>query len=229
MDKKKTVRNTKTDPQNVKVYHYSVWVTAPQKELIDRKIEQANTSASNFFLNLVSDISIKRPKKKSLPAHVAEKISNLERLSGLLALSALKAKDKEMIAENWRESSQNVKYITQLIFAWIFEDLEFTKHRKLLREVHENLNDLYQFLNTIETLKSNTNQFQSKTLVLEKISSLYYKVEDVMKGYDTHFDFHNVPKNIAKYVWKENEIEAANNVHQGIKDLVQSSIKGSNK
>ena len=228
MDKKQSSRTTKANQQNVKVSHYSVWVTSSQKELIDRKIEQANMSASNFFLTLVLDSSIKRPKKKSLPSHVAEKISNLERLSGLLALSALKSKDKEMIAENWRESSQNVKYISQLVFAWIFEDLEFSKHRKFLKEVHAHLSDLYQYLNTNDSL-NNPKQVQNNVLILEKISSLYYKVEDLMKGYDAHFDFHNVPQNIAKYVWVDNEIESSNNIHQNIKDLVQSSIKGLNK
>ena len=91
-----------------------------EKKQIDALIAQSNLPASQFFLTQVIEKPIQRPKKKSLPNSVVEQISTLEKLSGLLALSVLKTKDKAMIAENWQQSSQNVKWITNLIVLKIF-------------------------------------------------------------------------------------------------------------
>lgn len=198
--------------QEVKRSHYSVWVTPQQKELIDKEIEQTNLSASQFFVVLALNSPIKRPKKKSLPQAVAEQIRNLEKLSGLLALSALKAKDKEMIAENWRESSQNVRSLTQLICAWIFEDFELPQLRKTLQDVHQNLGKLYQYLEVILP------QNEHRVSVLETISRLYHKTEEAIKGYDAYFDVQNLPKDLTKISW-QNEGEQASKSIQELIDL----------
>ena len=53
--------------QKKKRLQYAVWVSAEEKAVIDKLIEAANVSASQFFLTQVIEKPIQRPKKKTLP------------------------------------------------------------------------------------------------------------------------------------------------------------------
>ncbi len=217
----KTKGRPKKDENKVKLTHYSVWVTPKEKELLDIEIEKSNLSASQFFVVLALNSPIKRPKKKSLPQIVADKITNLEKLSGLLSLSALKAKDKEMIADDWRESSQNIRFLSKIITAWIFEDLEFPQHRKLLEINSPKLEGLYSYLKSI--LPENEN----KKSVLEIVGGLYHKNLETLKEYDAHFEFNELPKDISSIVWESKESETHLSVHRQITDLILSFVEQS--
>jgi hypothetical protein len=213
----------KKDENKIKPTHYSVWVTAQEKKLLDIEIEKSNLSASQFFVVLALNSPIKRPKKKSLPHIVADKITSLEKLSGLLSLSALKAKDKEMIANDWRESSQNIRFLSKIITAWIFEDFEFPQHRKTMESASPKLEGLYSYLKSI--LPHNEN----KKTVLEMVSSLYHKNIETLKEYDAHFEFNELPKDISSIVWESNENETHLSVHKQITDLILSFVEQSKR
>ena len=213
----------KKDENKIKPTHYSVWVTAQEKKLLDIEIEKSNLSASQFFVVLALNSPIKRPKKKSLPQIVADKITSLEKLSGLLSLSALKAKDKEMIANDWRESSQNIRFLSKIITAWIFEDFEFPQHRKTMESASPKLEGLYSYLKSI--LPDNEN----KKSVLEMVSSLYHKNIETLKEYDAHFEFNELPKDISSIVWESNENETHLLVHEQITDLILSFVEQSKR
>ena len=111
MEKKTKGRPVKPAPKRKRL-QYSVWVSAEEKQQIDTLIDASNLSASQFFLTLAINKSFERPKKKTLTKGVAEQISTLEKLSGLLALSALKTKGKLMLAESWQVSGQTVKSVS---------------------------------------------------------------------------------------------------------------------
>ena len=142
-------RPTVADKKRKKA-HYSVWLSTEQKEEIDTLIKASNLPASQFFLTQVLERPIKRPNKKHIPANVAKKIVNLEKLSGLLSLSVLKTKDREMIADNWAVSSQNVRLLIEVIKCWIFHDFELLQMNKMLETLHENM------FNTIEIIEGIT-------------------------------------------------------------------------
>ena len=209
----------KKEDSKVKPTHYSVWVTAQERKFLDIEIEKSNLSASQFFVVLALNTPIKRPKKKSLPQIVADKITHLEKLSGLLSLSALKAKDKEIIADDWRESSQNIRFLSKIITAWIFEDFDFPQHRKLLETNSSKLEGLYSYLKSI--LPGNEN----KKTVLEMVSGLYHKNLETLKEYDAHFEFEEMPKDISSIVWESKESETHLSVHRQITDLIHSFIE----
>ena len=209
----------KKDENKIKPTHYSVWVTTQEKKLLDIEIEKSNLSASQFFVVLALNSPIKRPKKKSLPQTVADKITTLEKLSGLLSLSALKAKDKEMIADDWRESSQNIRFLSKIITAWIFEDFEFPQHRKTMEKASPKLEGLYAYLKSILPESENKNK------VLEMVSELYHGNLETLKEYDTHFEFEEMPKDISSIVWESDDTQTHLSVHRQITDLIHSFIE----
>jgi hypothetical protein len=213
----------KKDENKIKPTHYSVWVTAQEKKLLDIEIEKSNLSASQFFLVLALNSPIKRPKKKSFPQIVADKITSLEKLSGLLSLSALKAKDKEMIADDWRESSQNIRFLSKIIVAWIFEDFDFPQHRKAMESASPKLESLYSYLKSI--LPENEN----KKSVLEIVGGLYHKNLETLKEYDAHFEFNEMPKDVTSIVWESKENETHLTVHRQITDLIHSFLATINR
>ena len=89
---------------------------------------------------------IQRPEKKTLPNTVVRHIMILEKLSGLLALSILKTKDKAMITEDWQRSSRAVKWITHLVVLRIFEDFDFPKLKSSLLKIKADSDLLYWHL-----------------------------------------------------------------------------------
>ena len=65
-----------------------------------------------------------------------QQISILEKLAGVLSLAVLKTKDKDMIQSvNWQQSSQNIKWISELLSLFIFQDFDFPKLKINLQQI----------------------------------------------------------------------------------------------
>jgi hypothetical protein len=192
--------------------HYSVWVSAEEKKQVDALIAQSNLPASQFFLTQVIEKPIQRPKKKSLPKSVIEQISTLEKLSGLLALSVLKTKDKAMIAENWQQSSQNVKWITNLIVLKIFEDFDFPSLKNKLCKIKEDAQLLYW------KLELNSKTEEQKEL-LNFASKLFYHSKELLESFEKHYQNQAEPIRFQK-LWHE-EMD----IHKEIENIKSELLK----
>ena len=182
-------------PQKRKRLQYSVWVSAEEKQQIDKLIEQSNLSASQFFLSQVIDKPIQRPKKKSLPKAIVEHIVHLEKLSGLLALSVLKTKDKPMVADNWLKSSQNIKWITQLIALRVFEDFDFPSLKSTLINIVTNTETLYQYL---DKMLGGINREK----ILNTVSQLYHQSKNLLNSFEAHYETKETPPRF-RQLWHE--------------------------
>ena len=192
--------------------HYSVWVSAEEKKQIDTLIAQSNLPASQFFLTQVIEKPIQRPKKKSLPKSVIEQISTLEKLSGLLALSVLKTKDKAMIAENWQQCSQNVKWITNLIVLKIFEDFDFPNLKNKLCKIKEDAQLLFW------QLEINIKSEEQKEL-LAFASKLYHHSKELLESFEKHYQSQAEPIRFQK-LWHE-EMD----IHKEIENIKSELLK----
>lgn len=190
---------------------YSVWVSAEEKKQIDILIEATNLSASQFFLTLAINKPFERPKKKTLPKGVAEQISNLEKLSGLLALSALKTKDKLMLAESWRESSQTVKWLTRLISLWIFAEFDLPNFKRNLMIIEEKSKRIYWHINTLA-------ESPDKVEVLGVISQINQITNELITSFGKQFESNNLPT--FQPIWQEDF-----DVHREIEQLKQNLLK----
>ncbi len=210
MEKRTKGRPPKPAPKRKRL-QYSVWVSAEEKTQIDKLIDASNLSASQFFLTLAINKPFERPKKKTLPKGVAEQISSLEKLSGLLALSALKTKDKLMLAESWRESSQTVKWITRLIGLWIFAEFDLPSFKQNLKLIEEKLKFLYWQLDTfIES--------PDKAEILGVISQINQITNELIISFGKQFEANNPP--IFQTIWQESF-----DVHREIDLLKQNLLK----
>jgi hypothetical protein len=210
MEKRTKGRPPKPAPKRKRL-QYSVWVSAEEKTQIDKLIDASNLSASQFFLTLAINKPFERPKKKTLPKGVAEQISSLEKLSGLLALSALKTKDKLMLAESWRESSQTVKWITRLIGLWIFAEFDLPSFKQNLKLIEEKLKFLYWQLDAfIES--------PDKAEILGVISQINQITSELIISFGKQFEANNPP--IFQTIWQESF-----DVHREIDLLKQNLLK----
>lgn len=171
-------------PQKKKRLQYAVWVSAEEKSVIDKLIESSNLSASQFFLTQVIEKPIQRPKKKTLPNAVLRHIMILEKLSGLLALSILKTKDKAMIAEDWQRSSRTVKWITHLVVLRIFEDFDFPKLKSSLLKIKEDSALLYWHLN----LYLKGVELEELLLLVRKLN---HQCENLLTSFEKHYQAPN--------------------------------------
>lgn len=211
MEKKTKGRPAKPTAKRKRL-HYSVWVSAKEKKQIDALIAQSNLPASQFFLTQVIEKPIKRPKKKSLPKSVIEQISTLEKLSGLLALSVLKTKDKAMIAENWQQSSQNVRWITNLIVLKIFEDFDFPNLRNKLCRIKEDAQLLYWQLE----LNSKT---EEQNEILSFSSRLHHNSKELLESFKKHYQNQIEPVRFQQ-LWLE-EMD----IHKEIENIKSDLLK----
>ncbi|MER0439744.1 hypothetical protein [Emticicia sp. W12TSBA100-4] len=211
MEKKTKGRPAKPTAKRKRL-HYSVWVSAEEKKQIDALIAQSNLPGSQFFLTQVIEKPIQRPKKKSLPKSVIEQISTLEKLSGLLALSVLKTKDKAMIAENWQQSSQNVKWITNLIVLKIFEDFDFPNLRDKLCRIKDDAQLLYWQLE----LNSKT---EEQNELLSFSSRLHYNSKELLESFEKHYQSQAEPLRFQK-LWIE-EMD----IHKEIENIKSDLLK----
>ncbi len=175
-------------------------------------IAQSNLPASQFFLTQVIEKPIQRPKKKSLPISVIEQISTLEKLSGLLALSVLKTKDRAMIAENWQQSSQNVKWITNLIVLKIFEDFDFPNLKNKLCKIKEDTQLLFW------QLEINIKSEEQKELSI-LASKLHHHSKDLLESFEKHYQSQIEPIRFQK-LWHE-EMD----IHKEIEEIKAKLLK----
>ena len=161
--------------------HFSVWVTKDEKAQINQLIEKSNLSASQFFLTLALDVPIKRPQKKTLPAHTAETIRVLEQLAGILSLAVLKTKDNQMHSEQWKQSSQQVRLLSKLITLWVFEEFEIRSTRKTLTEIREWMQDLELLVSL--TLPST----EEKNSLLKKTAAAFRAAKELLEKYEGYY------------------------------------------
>lgn len=210
MEKKTKGRPPKPAPKRKRL-QYSVWVSAEEKKHIDTLIEATNLSASQFFLTLAINKPFERPKKKTLPKGVAEQISNLEKLSGLLALSALKTKDKLMLAESWRVSSLTVKWMTQLISLWIFAEFDLPDFKQKLRIIEEKSRVLYWQLDTFISS-------DNKSEIMGVITQINQVANELITSFRKQFEAHHPPT--IPTIWQEDF-----DVHQAIEQLKQNLLR----
>ena len=211
MEKKTKGRPAKPTAKRKRL-HYSVWVSAEEKKQIDALIAQSNLPASQFFLTQVIEKPIQRPKKKTLPKSVVEQISTLEKLSGLLALSVLKTKDKAMIAENWQQSSQNVKWITNLIVLKIFEDFDFPNLRNKLCKIKEDAQLLFWQLEV--NIKS-----EGQKELLSFASKLHHHSKELLESFEKHYQSQVEPVPFQK-LWIEDM-----DIHKEIENIKSELLK----
>lgn len=209
MEKPSKGRPPKPAPQRKRL-QYSVWVSAEEKQQIDTLIEASNLSASQFFLTLAINKPFERPKKKTLPKGVAEQISSLEKLSGLLALSALKTKDKAMLAENWRESSQTVKWIIRLVSLWIFAEFDLPHFKQNLQQIAEQSKRLSWQMEVL-------GECASTTELVGLITSINRMSKELMHSFEKQFEAHHLP--VFLTMWQEGF-----DVHQEIEQLKQNLL-----
>lgn len=196
-------------PKVRKRNHYSVWATDEQKRLLDIEILQSNMSASQFFITQVIQHPVKRPKKKTLPKAVVDKIINLEKLSGLLALSVLKTKDIDFVSKNWLQSSQDVKLLVRIIFLWIFEDFELPSLKKDLKTMQNQILELNLILETV--FGGN----QKAIEVTNHLGQIYHKVKKLLLDFDRYYLNTEMPIEIKELQMKDS------NIHFEIKKLVE--------
>jgi hypothetical protein len=176
--------------------HFSVWVTKDEKAQINQLIEKSNLSASQFFLTLALDVPIKRPQKKTLPAHTAETIRILEQLAGILSLAVLKTKDNQIHAEQWKQSSQQVRLLSKLITLWVFEEFEIRTTRKTLTEIKDWMQDL-------ELLVSLTLPFsEEKISLLKKAASAYKSAKELLEKYERYYRSEDLRSEV---LWKHEQ------------------------
>lgn len=191
MEKKSKGRPPKPYPKRKRL-QYSVWVSAEEKQQIDKMIEASNLSASQFFLTQIIEKPIQRPKKKTLPKSVMNQLCTLEKLAGLLALSVLKTKDKDMAqATNWQQSSQHIKWISELIALYIFEDFDFPKLTKTLQQIRLTSEQLYKL-----THVSEMDEFS----VLAK--RLFHYSNDLLLSFVKHYQ-EATPTQLLSFVWED--------------------------
>ena len=126
-------------------------------------------------------------------------------------LNRLKTKDKLMLAESWRESSQTVKWITRLIGLWIFAEFDLPSFKQNLKLIEEKLKFLYWQLDAfIES--------PDKAEILGVISQINQITSELIISFGKQFEANNPP--IFQTIWQESF-----DVHREIDLLKQNLLK----
>ena len=181
----------------VKLKSFSVWATEAQRAQINELVKKSEMSASKFFLTLALDTPLKLPQRKTLPASTADLIRMLKQHAGMLALVATKTKDQQMQSENWRVSSQSVKYMADLIMLWIYEDFQIRNMQKTLSDIHNWMKDLYAYQTAVLP------EGESKSQALEKTSALYHASAQLLEKYQNHYQPEQAPDLIPAFAHSE--------------------------
>lgn len=197
--------------------HFSVWVTQDEKVRIKELIEKSGLSASQFFLTLALDTPIKRPQKKTLPARTAEMIRTLEQLSGVLSLAVLKTKDHQMQSQQWQQSSQSVRLLTNLVTLWVFEDFEIRSTQSVLSAICSWMQQLSTYLDQI------LDRSPSKTSVLEKTASIAQSANSLLEKHARHYQSQELAQLTPK--WKMDQQNNPGAVHSAIDEALRQIIK----
>lgn len=188
---------------------YSVWVSAEEKEVVDQMIAASNLPASQFFLTQVIDKPIRRPRKKTLPKSVVNHVATLSKLSGILSLTVLKTKDKDMAqAQNWQQSSQHIKWVTELLSLYIFEDFDFPKMQQSIIKLKELSYRLHFQLNDVAD-KANK----------ELAAKLFHTCEELLSSFKTHYQ-QSPHAPFAGAIWEQDY-----DIHQTIASLKNEILK----
>ncbi|HEV7382427.1 MAG TPA: hypothetical protein VGN64_21675 [Dyadobacter sp.] len=194
----------------VKLKSFSVWATEAQRAQINELVKKSEMSASKFFLTLALDTPLKLPQRKTLPASIAELIRMLKQHAGMLALVATKTKDQHMQSENWRVSSQSVKYMADLIMLWIYEDFQIRSVHKTLSDIHDWMKELYSYQSAALP------ESESKGQLLEKTSVLYHASAQLLEKYQKHYQTEQTPDLIPAFA----QAEGGGDIH----DLIERTL-----
>ena len=195
--------------------HFSVWVTADQKNQINELIEKSGLSASEFFLTLALDIPFKRPAKRTLPKATADTIRILEQLAGILSLAALKTKGHQMLSAQWEQSSQRVKLLADLITLWVFESFEIRSMKKAFDELLKWSNELTSYLSQMLP------ETEGKHQLLLRCSSTSRLIGDLQEKYEAYY---SQPLEELAPLWKSGETDALS-VHSEIEKAISATMK----
>jgi hypothetical protein len=188
-----------------KHFHFTVWVSETQKKELQKNIQSTGLSASEYFLHLALKNRLKLPKRKGLPFTIQRQIQLLEKLSGVLTLAAIKTKDKEMVSNEWLESSANIKQISILLLLWIFEDFDLPAYRNLLQTIEKELQEVMIQL---------SKQFPEAELITQ-VQWLINRTKLTMNKYESYFQFEFFDRETWQKMSWQNE-----NVHQHIKEVL---------
>jgi hypothetical protein len=218
MENKKQKGRPSKDEKAVRRSHFSIWATADEKQRVNVLIEKSGLSASQFFLTLALDTSIKRPQKKSLPAKTAETILILEKLSGILSLAVLKASSADMLSRQWQQSSQQVRLLSRLIMLFAFEDFELRSMRKTLSDIKDWTGQLYSYLEMVLP------QTENKTSVVERTQQLYQASNTLLEKYESYYLKDETPPALLP-IWKSSETVHPSAVHEMIRQAADELIK----
>ncbi|WAC12437.1 plasmid mobilization protein [Dyadobacter pollutisoli] len=217
-NQKKKGRPSK-EKQAVKRDHFSVWVTADQKDQIKQLVEKSGLSASQFFLTSALDVPFKRPQKRTLPKATAETIRILEQLAGILSLAVLKTKDHQMLSEQWQQSSQRVRLLAELITRWVFESFEVRSFHRTLTEIDVWMMSLADYLDILIDDGDSKEQFLLEARgVARATNRLLLK----------HESYYTEPLQEIPQVWKTEAADIAS-VHYQIQNALNEFIKKTSK
>ena len=197
--------------------HFSVWVTKDEKARINQLIEKSGLSASQFFLTLALDTPIKRPQKKTLPIRTAEMIKILEQLSGILSLAVLKTKDHQMQSQQWMQSSQYVRLLSQIITLWVFEDFEIRTFSKTLNKVQEWMRQLGLYIRRVLPDSHN------KTSIMDMTENLFRSAKELLAKYERHYQPAETVAQLSS--WKSDASSNPDLVHRMIEEKVTAMLK----
>jgi hypothetical protein len=204
-----TKKKGRPKSEETKKHHFTVWVSEIQKKEVQKLVQTSGLSASEFFLHLALNHRLKLPKRKGLPATVLDRIQLLEKLSGVLTLIAIKTKDKDLLSNEWLESSTNVKQISTLLLLWIFEDFDFSKNRITLKSIEATMAKL-----KLEISKEII-EFKAKEKVIKQIESIEILAKSTLENYEKYFQVEYFDKLIPK----EFELNGLT-IHEKIKEVL---------
>jgi len=195
--------------------HFSVWVSADQKNQINQMIEKSGLSASQYFLSLALDVPFKRPQKRTLPKPAADSVRILEQLAGILSLAILKTKDHQMLSMQWQQSSVRVRLLADLITNWVFESFEIRSFQKTLTEIQAWITSLSDYLS--HALGSG----ESKEQILREADSMCRSAREVLLKYESYYVG---PIQEIGPAWKNQAADIAS-VHYEIEKAIKEFIR----
>lgn len=216
MEKKPKGRPHKK-PHEARRAHFSIWATQKEKEQLNQDIQRSGLSASQYFLTLALNSPIKRPQKKTLPARTAQTVLVLEKLSGILSLAVLKARDADMLSQRWQDSSKNVRMLSQLVTQWVFEDFEIWTIRKSLSDIQQWMEQLEMYMEAVLP------QSENKTSLLEKTAGILKTSKLLLEKYEGYYLTQEMAA--AVKAWKHTRPDSPQMVHDQVKQSVEELLK----
>ena len=215
MQNQKTKGRPPKEKGTAKREHFSVWVSAEQKNQINQLIEKSGLSASQYFLTLALDIPFKKPQKRSLPKATADTVRVLEQLSGILSLAVLKTKDQQMLSAQWQQSSQRVRLLADLTTLWVFESFEIRSIKQTLDSLRSWLNELTNFMSLFP------DELESKQQLIEECRLNARLARELLDKYEAYYQ---TPLSELEPAWKAVNADASL-VHHEIQSALATLLK----